>query len=97
MKHLPALSLETLKKYGSKPVVGFTVINHLDELCAESIKNAPLITGFPVPLPLVLLCVKTARWICIAGSAIQRLVGSLLIIHSQMKKLLIVPASNVFS
>lgn len=36
---------EVRRKYGSESVVGFTVINSLDELCAEVIESAAMVDG----------------------------------------------------
>lgn len=36
---------ETRRKYGSESVIGFTIINNLNELNAEVIENAPVIEG----------------------------------------------------
>ena len=38
-------SAEILKKFGSESMVGFTIINSLDELCADVIDNAHYIEG----------------------------------------------------
>ncbi|MFS0821499.1 DUF1861 family protein [Bacillus sp. 1P02SD] len=38
-------SEEIRQKYGSESIVGFTTINHLSELTAEVIENAPIIEG----------------------------------------------------